>query len=162
MRTVPIQPTKDEARRFWELVERGKPGECWGWVGNMTPRNYGMFTLGGRSMQAHRISYTLMRGAIPDGLVIDHLCANHACVNPAHLEPVTPEENNRRAIANGQIQRPNPVSWRRKQRYCKRGHELTDENVYVFPSSGVRRCRKCLAAAQQRAYQARKARKATA
>ncbi|MFF4531456.1 HNH endonuclease signature motif containing protein [Streptomyces sp. NPDC001407] len=48
---------------------------------------------------AHRTAYSLMVGEVPDGLQIDHLCRNALCVNPAHLEPVTPSENIRRAVA---------------------------------------------------------------
>ncbi len=36
-------------------------------------------------------------GPIPDGLDIDHLCLNTVCCNPTHLEPVTRDENSRRA-----------------------------------------------------------------
>lgn len=45
---------------------------------------------------AHRVTYTLLRGRIPEGMELDHLCRNTTCVNPWHLEPVTGEENKRR------------------------------------------------------------------
>lgn len=55
------------------------------------------------SFLAHRLSYQLHRGAIPDGLDIDHLCNRRACCNPAHLDPCTREENAHRAAArNGE------------------------------------------------------------
>ena len=46
---------------------------------------------------AHRVSYYLLVGNIPEGLELDHLCRNTSCVNPAHLEAVTRNENMLRA-----------------------------------------------------------------
>jgi hypothetical protein len=46
---------------------------------------------------AHRISYELCVGPIPEGMTVDHTCRNHCCVNPEHLELVTSKENTRRA-----------------------------------------------------------------
>ena len=40
------------------------------------------------SRAAHRVAWELIRGPIPEGLVLDHLCRTSACVNPDHLEPV--------------------------------------------------------------------------
>lgn len=69
---------------------------CWTWTGSKHPLGYGMAkALGER--YAHRVSYRLHRGPIPEGLTIDHLCRNRSCVNPAHLEVVSLAENIRRA-----------------------------------------------------------------
>lgn len=57
---------------------------------------YGRLHVEGSKVWAHRYSYEMLTGPIPDGLVIDHLCRNRACVNPAHMEPVTSRENLRR------------------------------------------------------------------
>jgi hypothetical protein len=66
---------------------------CWEWTGAKMPTGYGHF----QGTTAHRASYEMFVGPIPEGLHVDHLCMNKSCVNPAHLEPVTPAENNRRA-----------------------------------------------------------------
>lgn len=52
---------------------------------------------GGRHARSHRLAYAALVGPIPKGLHLDHLCMVRHCVNPDHLEPVTAEENARRA-----------------------------------------------------------------
>ena len=73
---------------------------CWLWMGTVTAGGadpYGRFW-NGRMAYAHRVSFELFKGPIPEGLVIDHLCRTPACVRPEHLEAVTPKENTRRAV----------------------------------------------------------------
>lgn len=113
---------------------------CWLWSGSRTNNGYGVLSWRdpgrkGRSMAAHRFAYRLLVGEIPQGLELDHLCRVRDCVNPAHLEPVTRDENMRRAGA-----RP----WWSKISRCKRGHEMTPENTYVRPDNGHRQCVACI------------------
>lgn len=70
--------------RFWEKVKRG-PG-CWPWQGTISAGRYGVLgRVGGGNIYAHRLSYELTNGPIPDGLQVMHTCDNPPCVNPAHL-----------------------------------------------------------------------------
>jgi hypothetical protein len=95
----PIRYLHDDPARWWSAVQRGSEGECWLWVGGVTPSGYGHFVwMQGhrRSSTAHRYGYQLLVGPVPEGLDVDHLCRNKLCVNPAHLEPVTRQENVRR------------------------------------------------------------------
>lgn len=89
--------------RFWAKV--AIPADvmtgCWLWGAMKDPRGYGRFNLDKGPRLAHRIAYTLVKGAIPGGLGLDHLCRAHGCVNPAHLEPVTQRENVRRGLTRG-------------------------------------------------------------
>jgi hypothetical protein len=84
------------------LLNKIKIGDgCWEWQGSKDKSGYGVFSMKNSSglhkgFRAHRVTYEVLIGDIPDGLVIDHLCRNTSCVNPTHLEPVTNAENIRR------------------------------------------------------------------
>lgn len=69
---------------------------CWYWLGT-ADRGRGRVFHEGRWLRAHRAWYEGAVGPIPEGLELDHLCRNRLCVRPDHMEPVTGEENRRRA-----------------------------------------------------------------
>lgn len=70
-----------------------KTETCWIWTAGKTKAGYGIMTLNRRNVFAHRHSYTIFRGPIPDGLVLMHSCDNPACVNPWHLTPAKQKDN---------------------------------------------------------------------
>lgn len=105
---------------------------CWLWTA-ARQNGYGVIKVKGRFRGAHRVSYEMHRGPIPDGLVIDHLCRTPHCVNPDHLEPVTIGENIRRG-----------ENHYRRATHCKRGHEFTPGNTLML-ANGSRACRQCAA-----------------
>lgn len=131
---------KDEAR-FWAKVE--KTDTCWLWTACLYPSGYGQFSMAGRMVRAHRVSYELHVGPIPTGLQIDHTCHNDSgclggftcphrrCVNPAHLEPVTQTENARRGEkSNG------------RKTHCPQNHPYDATNTST-DRLGTRHCRVC-------------------
>ncbi len=117
---------------------------CWNWTGYVRSDGYGEIQLGRRGVGAalaHRVSYELHVGPIPDGMEPDHICRNRACGNPAHLEAVTRTEN----IVRGEA----PAAVRAAMvriTHCPQGHEYTPENTYVARTARGytnRMCRTC-------------------
>jgi len=97
-------------RRFWAKVDKSAgPDGCWLWTAAKAEFGYGVIGLGGRGtglIRAHRASWELAHGAIPDGMFLLHRCDVPACVNPAHLFLGTLADNAHDAIAKGRAVDP--------------------------------------------------------
>lgn len=72
-------------KRFWKFVDKKSDNECWNWLGGIKDTGRGNFYLDGKTIQAHRMSWLIHFGEIPDGLDVLHTCDNGKCVNPNHL-----------------------------------------------------------------------------
>lgn len=65
---------------------------------------YGILYHKGKTLYAHRVSWELNRGPIPEGLWVLHNCPggdNPACVDPAHLWLGTASDNSKDRDAKG-------------------------------------------------------------
>lgn len=85
---------RTEEERFWSYVKKEKDG-CWLFIADSECSGYGRFSLSdglGRIL-AHRYSWELHFGPIPDGMLVCHRCdvlhgdsqLYRRCVNPDHL-----------------------------------------------------------------------------
>lgn len=83
------------ADRFWPKVQ--KTEHCWVWIGARLPGEYGEFD----TRRAHRVSWELHHGTIPEGLHVCHKCDNPPCVRPDHLFLGTANDNIQDCIKKG-------------------------------------------------------------
>lgn len=78
--------------RFWARVNKNTPSGCWIWTGCVDKWGYGDISYLGKHVQAHRLSWRLLRGE-PTGFHVLHKCNTPPCCNPDHLYLGTDADN---------------------------------------------------------------------
>lgn len=120
--SIPLRDDIESIRvRFWSKVSKGS--SCWVWTASrMDKLPYGrVCAVKGKPVLAHRLSYAINRGEIPEGMHVLHSCDNPSCVNPDHLFLGTNEDNVSDKVAKN-----------RQSRMLGEAHpmaKLTDEDV---------------------------------
>lgn len=87
-----------DVARFWIKVDQ--TNFCWLWKSSVNKHGYGTFQYKNESL-AHRLSWIIVYGPIPDDKQVLHRCDNPKCVNPNHLFIGTHQDNMRDKMHKG-------------------------------------------------------------
>ncbi len=85
--------------RFWSDVE--KTDGCWLWQGGTRGDGYGLIHFNGTQHRAHRVSWEMHYGPVPNGLYVCHHCDTRRCIRPDHLFLGTHSDNMKDAATKG-------------------------------------------------------------
>lgn len=120
-----------ELREKLEAYSKVSPTGCIEWQRAKAGNGYGNISIGnGKWDYAHRVSYKVHKGEIPEGYVVRHTCDNPCCVNPDHLLIGTQWDNVQDAISRGRASKP-PVFMGASNNKTK----LTDEEIQLVLTS---------------------------
>lgn len=120
------QVLNSDITRFWKKVQR--TDYCWTWTGRPNEKGYGRFGINYRNVFAHRFSWLITHGDIPEGLNVLHKCDNPICVRPDHLFLGTIADNNEDMRSKGRAapmpKTPNIGRFQRGGRMSGENHHL--------------------------------------
>ena len=108
---------KTLSERIEEKIIRIPESGCWIWIASLNNKGYGQIS----GKYAHRVSYELVHGPIPDGALVLHSCDVSCCVNPNHLRLGSQKENMNDAIVRGRIAKGNRLPQYKHGKYSKYG-----------------------------------------
>lgn len=140
-------PDRQLIPRFWSQVDKRGDDECWLWTGtcsgNESAGFYGAIraqreTGSRKILRAHRLSYELAYGKIPDGLFVLHRCDVTRCVNPAHLFLGTIRDNNRDRAEKGRSSKHRKPRYGETNPAAKLTQSQVDEMRQLYDSGAMR------------------------
>lgn len=141
------RPKVSLRERFFKyaVVSKG----CWSWLKSLDKNGYGwIYDEDFRHIKAHRASWLVHFGSIPDGMIVRHKCDTPHCTNPEHLELGTQKDNiadmNSRGRRGDWSRKHHPIVLQRRARQAAmRGEAIASIAARLrVPRTTVRRwCR---------------------
>jgi hypothetical protein len=101
---------------------------CWDWIGHKDKKGYGRILVEGKIQLAHRVSWELANGPVPNGLLVLHRCDNPSCTNPEHLFVGTQKDNIDDMVNKGRDRRGHPIL----KGIANGATFLSDDDVYAI------------------------------
>ena len=113
--------------KFLQKVELVPFIDCWVWIGALhsQAKMYGNFRIG-KPQKAHRASWLLFNGDIPNSFHVLHKCDNPWCVNPKHLFLGTNADNIKDKVKKGRSSR---LSGENHPMYGKKHTDLAKKSM---------------------------------
>jgi len=102
-KTIKKKPIKD---RFEKFIYMEPNSGCWLWMGGLFKNGYGQFKIGLKVKYAHRVSYEIYKGPIPEEMDVCHYCDIRSCANPDHVFLGTHKENIQDCSNKGRHNKP--------------------------------------------------------
>ena len=112
--------------------------KCVRFKGRLNSGGYGVVSVCGNRIYAHRAAWIAVNGAIQHGMTIDHLCRNRACVNVEHMEVVSRVENTLRGEGT--------AAQNARKTKCKCGRRFS----HTEPRGDGRLVRRCIVCVRQK------------
>lgn len=140
-----VKLNERQSKNFWSKVDKNGPlpdqlnqkykglSQCWNWTASHI-RGYGQFVYNYKMVKAHRLSYMMHIGPIPNGMLACHRCDNPFCVNPEHLWLGTNQENTSDRDAKGRSVKgeKSPHSKLTKEQVVEM-REMHKSNLWNYP-----------------------------
>jgi len=131
-------------QRFMDKCLPVTESGCWIW--DATPGSvYGLFWLNGRNEHAHRASWILHNGPIPNGKWVLHTCDVKGCVNPNHLYLGDHKQNTKDAVDRCRMSSGDAHRKARNYEYLK----------FDQVGTGILSKQDCLSIAERSAFEAK-------
>jgi hypothetical protein len=112
-KTVRVCSRAEVLRKLTDRLKYNQDNKCWEFTKGLSGAGYGTLrmTLGNRvEVLAHRVSYILHNGPIPERLEVCHICDNPSCCNPTHLFLGTHGDNMQDKMRKGRARCRHPVN----------------------------------------------------
>lgn len=122
-----------ELKEKLKAYSKVSPSGCWEWQRSRAGKGYGQISVGNQKQDyAHRVSYSLYHGPIPEGYVVRHKCDNPCCCNPDHLEVGSQKDNMQDCKERGRMSYP-PVKTGKENNKTK----LSDADLHIIRTSDL-------------------------